>query len=361
VATRLAAVGAVSVLIAVGAFAFGWKAPVVPKDEAADRLKAEAQLMLTRGQLDKAEELFTEAIRLQPDWADLWYERGSLFIDQRRYAEAASDFTRAKELVPSNADLPATLANIAMIRGKWDEAIAENRDALELAPNASVLWYHYSALQLFTGDKEAYKRSRLEMLQRFHNTDVIVAAERTAKTCLLIPEAVSKTQRVKKLAALVAGDAEGRTNPWYILLGGLVDLRLGDAADAVNRLNGVPLDSQPGCFNGTVYSLLALAHHKLDQHVEAASWLEKARECLVEWPDVDRGEEFDLFGDWLRFRILLDEASRTIESADVKERAVGLNNRPLSGVQDRSNPEAASTPDRRPRGRQGASRVASIR
>jgi hypothetical protein len=159
------------------------------------------------------------------------------------------------------------------------------------------------------------------MLEHFAGTANVVTAEVTAKTCLMIPDAVPDIQPVLALAELVSAGLEQGGDPgWNCVLGALVAYRTGDAAAAIEHLNRVPapIEPDPGCFEGHVYSLRALAHLRLDQTKEAATCLLKAKECLSKWPDLERGERFDIGGkgDWLRFRILFDEANREIQSSE---------------------------------------------
>ncbi len=313
--TAVAAASAILVLVA--GIALSWRARTRADEAAAMRLWDQAEEMHLQGNLDEAEVQYSQAIHLQPTWAGLRVDRGNLNAARGRPDEALRDFAKASELFPENADLLSHLGVFAIRFGQWDVAIDAYRRALKLAPNNDLYWYRYSVLLLFTGDERAYRHSCREMLDRFSGTVVLVTAERTAKTCLLTPDAVSDPKPVQKLAALVAQDLEvGGNTPWYFVLASLADSRAGDGASALERLKSVPLDARPGNFNGTVFTLRALAHLKLDQPAEAAKWLDKANECLAKWPDVNRGEAFDEMGDWLRFRILLNEAQRLMKSLE---------------------------------------------
>jgi serine/threonine protein kinase len=313
VMTAMATASAIVVMVA--AIALSWRARTRADKAAAMRLWEQAVEMHLLGNLDEAEVQYNQATRLQPTWPELRIDRGNLNAARGRPDEALRDFTKASELSPENADYLSHLGMFAIQFGQWDVAIDAYRRALKLTPNNDLYWYRYSALLLFTGDERAFRHSCREMLDRFSRTIVLVTAERTAKTCLLTPDAVPDPKPVQKLAALVTQHLEaGGSTPWYFLLASLAEYRAGDGASALEWLNSVPLDAQPGNFNGTVFTLRALAHFKLDQPAEAAKWLDKANECRAKWPDVNRGEVFDEMGDWLRFRILLNEAHRLMDS-----------------------------------------------
>jgi tetratricopeptide (TPR) repeat protein len=59
---------------------------------------------LARENLEKAEELFNEAIRLNPKEIAAYVNRGEVFLRQGKILEAARDFKRAVDLDPENRD-----------------------------------------------------------------------------------------------------------------------------------------------------------------------------------------------------------------------------------------------------------------
>jgi tetratricopeptide (TPR) repeat protein len=47
---------------------------------------------------DKAIDEYTEAIRLKPDYADAYYNRGNAYVGQGKLDKAIADFAKAEEL-----------------------------------------------------------------------------------------------------------------------------------------------------------------------------------------------------------------------------------------------------------------------
>src|SRR5215218_4819153 len=52
------------------------------------------------GEFEKAERFFTNAIRLDGNYPELWYNRALAKSKMKRYTEAIADYTRAIELDP---------------------------------------------------------------------------------------------------------------------------------------------------------------------------------------------------------------------------------------------------------------------
>jgi TonB family protein len=66
----------------------------------ADALVVRADAYRQLGQLDKALEDATQAVRLRPDGHDGYFSRGRVLLDQRKYDESIAQFSRAIELNP---------------------------------------------------------------------------------------------------------------------------------------------------------------------------------------------------------------------------------------------------------------------
>jgi tetratricopeptide (TPR) repeat protein len=88
----------------------------------------------TRKQPVEAERCFRQALRYRPDEAEGYYQLGSALLQQGKQDEAAANYVRCLELRPNYAE---ALANLGYIRGeqnKYEEAEALCRRALELNP-----------------------------------------------------------------------------------------------------------------------------------------------------------------------------------------------------------------------------------
>ena len=87
-----------------------------------------------KGRSDDAMLHYDEAIRLQPNYADAYYNRGTVLFANGRTDEAIADWTKALEMRPNDADAHTSLGNALLQKGSLREAIAHYLTALALAP-----------------------------------------------------------------------------------------------------------------------------------------------------------------------------------------------------------------------------------
>jgi protein O-mannosyl-transferase len=87
-----------------------------------------------KGQANEAISHYDEAIRLVPNYADAYYNRGNVLFTNGRVDEAIADWERSLQLKPNDADAHTCLGNALLRRGFPNEAIAHYEKALELAP-----------------------------------------------------------------------------------------------------------------------------------------------------------------------------------------------------------------------------------
>jgi protein O-mannosyl-transferase len=87
-----------------------------------------------KGRSDEAIGHYDEAIRLQPDYADSYYNRGTVLFAKGRTDEAIADWAKALEMRPNDADAHTSLGNALLQKGSLREAIAQYVTALALAP-----------------------------------------------------------------------------------------------------------------------------------------------------------------------------------------------------------------------------------
>src|SRR5438876_2748355 len=93
-----------------------------------------ADALARKGLPDEAMVHYEEAIRLQPYYADAYYNRGNVLFAKGRTEEAISDWEKALELQPNDADSHTGLGNALLRKGSLREAIAHYETALALAP-----------------------------------------------------------------------------------------------------------------------------------------------------------------------------------------------------------------------------------
>jgi hypothetical protein len=172
---------------------------------------------------------------------------------------------------------------------------------------------HAAALHAAEGDLEGYRRTCRAMLERFDDTDQPQTAERTAKACLLLSDALDAADfdRVQKLAErAVAGTEKDRFYRYFVLAKGLADYRAGRHADAVTWLQRFAPNPAGAYWDATAFGVLAMAQHSLGRAEEAQASLAKAKAILAKMPDPATGQPFEAgnWHDWLHAQTLCREA-----------------------------------------------------
>src|SRR5262249_28231960 len=84
--------------------------------------------------LDKAIAAYTEAIRLNPSFAQAYTDRGVIYYRLDRYDEAIADYEKSLDLRPQHAPTYFNRAGAYRQKGDTVQAIADYSKALELDP-----------------------------------------------------------------------------------------------------------------------------------------------------------------------------------------------------------------------------------
>jgi tetratricopeptide (TPR) repeat protein len=87
-----------------------------------------------KGQPDEAMVHYGEAIKLLPNYADAYYDRGNILFAEGRIDEAMADWEKTLQIRPDDADAHTCLGNALLRRGSVKEAVAHYENAIALAP-----------------------------------------------------------------------------------------------------------------------------------------------------------------------------------------------------------------------------------
>ncbi len=87
------------------------------------------------GRVDEAIICYTEAIRLYPQFADAYYQRGQLFLGRGDYALAVDDFDAVLELNPQNMAVYYERGVGRYLLGDYEHALADFEQVLAVMPN----------------------------------------------------------------------------------------------------------------------------------------------------------------------------------------------------------------------------------
>ncbi|HMC90417.1 MAG TPA: tetratricopeptide repeat protein, partial [Gemmataceae bacterium] len=277
------------------------------------------------GRFDEAAADFAKALSQLPGSENLipdpeilcWPNRAG--IDEA-VVERDEVFNAVVKLRPNDAQLWAARAYHSSRRGQWQQAATAMAKVNELAPSVHHGWYLNAPLCLKVGDLEGYRRTCREMLTRSARTKNPYMAERTAKTCSLIPNAVSDRELVTKLAdQAVSGTEKHGGYVWFVLAKGMTDYRDGRFTTAITWLGkSLSLDRENPEVperDALAHLFLAMTHHQLGRPDEARQALDKARkmtEAIAREPD-------NQFYDWLRVHIVRREAEALVRRSEADQ------------------------------------------
>ncbi|HEV8071946.1 MAG TPA: tetratricopeptide repeat protein, partial [Planctomycetaceae bacterium] len=261
------------------------------------------------GNQQEARKWYDKAVKRMFLNEELWRFRAEA-VSLLGTGESLPSFEEASKAIKA-ASGEWNLADASARLGRWDPALAAIDKAAELEPANHWYVYHAATLHLRAGDVAGYHRVCRAMLERFEDTQAPEIAERTAKTCLLLSDAVLDIDRVQKLAIRAAtGTEKHGSYRWFVFVKGLAEYRAGRPAEAVNWLNRFEPHADGAHIDATAFAVLAMAQHRLGQKEKARAALHSAQAIFAEkMPDPGAGRPFDgMWADWLHCQILLREA-----------------------------------------------------
>ena len=127
------------------------------KREAAADLINKANALLSEKEFkepQKAIEYLTKAIQLQPDNADTYNMRGSIYMTTDKNQLAYDDFNKAIQLNPMNADYYNNRGTVYEKTRHYKEAIKDFDEAILYDSNASQFYNNRGSVHLEHGDKK---------------------------------------------------------------------------------------------------------------------------------------------------------------------------------------------------------------
>lgn len=93
-----------------------------------------SQVLLQAGEITKAEEVLTELINDQPDFAEAWNRRAVLYYTLKQYKKSLDDCQRVINLNPVHFGALHGLGLCNAAQGNYSAAIQAFRRALEIQP-----------------------------------------------------------------------------------------------------------------------------------------------------------------------------------------------------------------------------------
>jgi tetratricopeptide (TPR) repeat protein len=93
-----------------------------------------ADALARKGQSEEAMIHYDQAIALEPNYANAYYNRGNVLLTKGRIEEAVADLQRALQIQPNDADAHACLGNAFLRQGSLKDAVDQYEQASALAP-----------------------------------------------------------------------------------------------------------------------------------------------------------------------------------------------------------------------------------
>jgi tetratricopeptide (TPR) repeat protein len=256
-------------------------------------------------------------IAARPQEPVFYGDRGRAHLKRNQWKEAVKDYEEAVQRNTKDPQIWREKGRLDIDQGRWPEAARAWDRTFELDPSDHWAWYQSAPLHLYLGDVDGYRRRCREMLRRVGQTDNPMIAERTAKVCLLRPDAVADPKVVQQLAQrTVTGTEKYPYYGWFQLAKGMAEYRAGHWEQAIHWLEESqkrPYSSQ-GPSKALAGLFLSMAHERLGQADEVRQALRQAKALidaeLQRWKadDADQINE-----DWLKAVIVRAEAEALVE------------------------------------------------
>lgn len=153
------------------------------------------------GELQKALDDYTTAIKKDKKNADAYTDRGELYYQMENYAAALADYKAASKLAPANDSYLVEIARCTLQLGKPDEARAMLTSITMLYPYNAEAWRLSAGLAMLGGETTKFIDQYIYYLNlgynetgRFGDTDILIAAADTDYPYLLnaVSEQISR-------------------------------------------------------------------------------------------------------------------------------------------------------------------------
>ena len=135
------------------------------------------------GELQKALDDYTTAIKKDKKSADAYAGRGELYYHKENYAAALADYKAASKLAPTNDSYMVEIARCTLQLGKTDEARAMLTSITMLYPYNAEAWRLSAVLAMLSGETTKFIDQYIRYLNlgynetgRFGDTDILIAA-----------------------------------------------------------------------------------------------------------------------------------------------------------------------------------------
>lgn len=164
-------------------------------------IAAQASAARQANDLPRAASLYREALQQKPNWAEGWWDLGSVLYDANQYKEAADALAKAAELDPKAAPAWGLLGLCEFELGSFDKALSHIQQSLALGLRGQdqmegVLRYHEAMLFARTRNFDESLQAYSWFVKRGVHHDVFLTAlGLAALRSTSFPEQVPPDQR----------------------------------------------------------------------------------------------------------------------------------------------------------------------
>jgi len=116
------------------------------------------------GYLDRALIDFNEAIRLDPNYANAYSGRGRAYASKHEFDRALSDYNEAIRLDPNGTHAYYNRGDLYRVKGDFDRAIGDFNEAIRVEPTKPHPYYHRGGAYL---NKGAYLSAAADYVRGF--------------------------------------------------------------------------------------------------------------------------------------------------------------------------------------------------
>jgi eukaryotic-like serine/threonine-protein kinase len=197
--------------------------------------------------------------------------------------------------------------------GEWSQALTNWDLVVWCAPEDHMGYMYLAPLLLQTGDVDAYKALRTQILKQFGNTTDPWIAERMVITTLILPASDDQMKVISQMANVAASGNTNNDKWGYNLLAmGLNAYRLGHYQEAKHlTAAAVPYDIGPYC-RTEAYLVRAMAQFRLNEVEDSKDSLAEANGAIKSKLIPDGGGDSDEWYNWITIQVLLREANAVV-------------------------------------------------
>jgi hypothetical protein len=211
------------------------------------------------------------------------------------YRHAVQVLEEGNEKVPNGGITPwdragrmGDLIGVLVGTDRATEAVPVMKQIMAINSDDHYRWYQAAALALACEDTESYRKDCTQMLDRFEKQGFQDAhvAERTAKTCAMLPGAVKDFSRIEKIANRAVTNSEGDPDYRFFVLAKLItDYRAGHFDESLKWVDRFKPQAGGAPWEAAAFAIAAMDHHQLGQAPAAAAALKSAQAIIAALPN----------------------------------------------------------------------------